>query len=205
MLRAFWLTFREGIYIITCYWVFPSFFCWIFQNRARTSKAISGQRTRWETVISEMLQGEEELAFPGPRPNTTSMGRPSGPNISFEDLEAVWSQSSMMLACMFKGSACNLHGNCDRSCSNVHYRSLPLVSQNTNLFSILMPVAAPHLLVLLPRMFPEMLILWNNRIFQSSDTPPSTALQVTSVSWKWRKVSSPQMSSSVSLSPRLWV
>ena len=50
----------------------------------------------------------------------------------------------MMLACMFKGFACNVHEKCDGSCSNVPYRSLPLIFQTTNLFSMLMPVAAPQ-------------------------------------------------------------
>ena len=50
----------------------------------------------------------------------------------------------MMLACMFNGFACNVHEKCDGSCSNVHYRSLPLIFQTTNLFSRLMPVAAPR-------------------------------------------------------------
>lgn len=42
------------------------------------------------------------------------------------------------------GFACNVDEKCDGSCSDVHYRSLPLIFQTTDLVSRLMPVGAPR-------------------------------------------------------------
>lgn len=67
-------------------------------------------------------------------------------SITIEELEKEWTCGSVLMAMAFRGLSCDIHEDCDGSCSDgPHYPGVPLIdSLEMDMFSILLSVTSPH-------------------------------------------------------------
>lgn len=77
--------------------------------------------------------------------------------ITTEELEKEWTANSMILATAFNSLSCDVHEDCDGTCSDgIHYPGPPLIEELAqSLFSMLSQVVAPHPSRAAPQDFPR--------------------------------------------------
>ena len=78
--------------------------------------------------------------------DVANKGLESVRNITVKELEQEWTLNSMLLAFAIRGLSCDVHEDCDGSCSDgTHYPGPPLVEElKQELFSLLQQIADPH-------------------------------------------------------------
>lgn len=77
--------------------------------------------------------------------------------ITIEELEKEWTSTSIILATGFNSFSCDVHENCDGTCSDgVHYAGPPLIEKiRGDLLSMLYQIVAPHPSPAAPLDFPR--------------------------------------------------
>ena len=78
--------------------------------------------------------------------NVASEGLESVRSNPIEQLKKSWTMSSMIMAMAFNGLSCDVHEDCDGTCSDgPHYAGVPLIDGlATDMFSMLLHITSPH-------------------------------------------------------------